>query len=140
LHPFLFHLYIFIGLSQRSTSFFHLLSDYNKNFVQVFIISPRVYQDDVFDFVISTSLTNKELIVSCDEKLEEAKRPSPEQSKEKESKESKETRDIKAHTPEEVKPQTTRVQREESKKSETPSKKEDKSKKDDLRVEYDNGN
>ena len=50
---------------QRSCSFLDLLADYNKNFVQIFVISPRPYQDDIFDLVINTDLAAHELVVSA---------------------------------------------------------------------------
>jgi DNA repair exonuclease SbcCD ATPase subunit len=47
----------------RSTSFLNLLSDYNKNFVQVFIIAPRTYREDLFNMIIATSLNQSELVI-----------------------------------------------------------------------------
>ena len=46
---------------ERSASFLNLLTDYNKNFVQVFLVSPRSYPQELFDLVINTSLDKTEM-------------------------------------------------------------------------------
>lgn len=50
---------------ERSQSFLNLLADYNKNFAQVFVISPRSFQTDIFDVIIQTMADQHQLVVSA---------------------------------------------------------------------------
>ncbi len=49
---------------KRSDSFLDFLSEYSKNFVQIFMISPRFFPKEFFNLVIQTSLENNILILS----------------------------------------------------------------------------
>ena len=79
---------------QRSNSFLDLLLDYSENFVQVFLISPRSYEEINFDMIIRTELENKKLIINSDaqsEKHEESSKSetNPEREKKKKKKKKK---------------------------------------------------
>lgn len=49
---------------KRSDSFIDFLSEYSKNFVQIFMISPRFFPKEFFNLVIHTSLEDNILILS----------------------------------------------------------------------------
>ena len=55
---------------ERSDSFLDHLSDYNQNFIQVFVVSPHAYKEKLFNFVIHTDLDSDTLIVSGKKSLE----------------------------------------------------------------------